>query len=250
MSTEPLLPQAAASPRFSRLRTLWQDRVNPKTYLGLHLTVGLAIAATSIWLFATLLDAVLDNAALVQMDIAVDAAIHRHMSVGDLRIVNVVTQLGAPVTMAVLGLAVAVALWFKHHHTLSMGWLAAFVGGAAINQILKTAVHRTRPEYGAAYLHGASYSFPSGHAMGAIIGYGMVLYLVKVFWEGNRRARRTVYALLVLMMLAVGLSRILLGVHYPSDVVGGYAAGGAWMAVCIMGIGIAQQRRMDRARQT
>lgn len=246
MATEPLLQQAAASPRFSRLRTLWQDRVNPKTYLGLHLTVGLAFAAASIWLFASLLDGVLDNAMLVRVDIAVDAAIHDHMTVGDLRIVNIVTQLGSPIAMAVLGVAVAVALWFKHHRTLCMGWLAAFVGGAVINQVLKTAVHRTRPEYGVAYLHGTSYSFPSGHAMGSIIGYGMLLYLVQFFWKGDRRARRAVYGLLVLMILAVGLSRILLGVHYPSDVVGGYAAGGAWMAVCIVGVGIAEQRRLDR----
>ena len=49
------------------------------------------------------------------------------------------------------------------------------------------------------------------------------------------------------MILAVGLSRVLLGVHYPSDVVGGWAAGVAWMTVCIVGIGIAEQRRADRA---
>ena len=247
MANEPLMPEAAASPRFSRLRTLWQDRVNPKTYLGLHLTIGLVLAAVSIWLFASLLDGVLDNALLVRWDMAADAAIHTRITAMDLRVVNLVTQLGSPGAMGLLGIGGAALLWRREHRTMLMGWIAAFVGGAAINQLLKTAVHRTRPEYGAAYLHGTSFSFPSGHAMASIIGYGMVGYMLQYFWRGSVLAHRAVDTLLALAILAVGLSRILLGVHYPSDVVGGWAAGSAWMAVCIVGIGIAEQRRLDRA---
>ena len=248
MTNEPLMPEAGASHWFSRLRTLWQDRVNPKTYLGLHLTIGLVFAAASIWLFATLLDGVLDNALLVRWDVAVDAAIHARMTGMNLRPVNLVTQLGSPVAMGLLGLGGAVSLWRSDHRTMFMGWVAAFVGGTVINQMIKMAVHRTRPVYGAAYLHGASFSFPSGHAMASIIGYGMLGYLLRHVWRGSQREHRAVDGLLVLMILAVGLSRILLGVHYPSDVVGGWAAGGAWMAICVVGIGIAEQRRLDRAR--
>ena len=247
MANAPLMPAAGASHRFSRLRRLWQDRVNPKTYLGLHLTVGLIFAAASIWLFATLLDGVLDNALLVRLDVAVDAAIHARMTAMDLRLVNLVTQLGSPAAMGLLGLGGAAILWRSGHRTTFMGWIAAFAGGAVINQVLKSAVHRTRPEYGAAYLHGVSYSFPSGHAMGSMIGYGMLAFVLRHVWQASRRAHRVANSLLILMILAVGLSRVLLGVHYPSDVVGGWAAGVAWMAVCIVGIGIAEQRRADRA---
>jgi hypothetical protein len=60
-------------PARSRLRTILRDRIDPQSYLGLHLTVGLAIAALSLWLFSALLDAVLDNDALVRWDVAADS---------------------------------------------------------------------------------------------------------------------------------------------------------------------------------
>ena len=127
-----------------------------------------------------------------------------------------------------------------------MGWMAAFVGGAILDELLKLAVRRDRPVYGTAFLHGHSFSFPSGHSMGALIGYGMLVWLVGQLWQSERRARVTLYALAALLILAVGLSRMILGVHYPSDVLGGYAAGAAWMAVCVTGLHLANHRRTVR----
>lgn len=246
MVQDPSTPIPARARALPRLRTILKDRLNPKSYLGLHLTIGLAVAALGIWLFSTLLDAVLDNDALVRWDMAADAAIHARMTPPDLRIVDAVTQLGSPVAMAILGVAGAVLLWRAGRRTLLIGWSAAFVGGAIIGQVLKLAVHRTRPVYGAAYLHGQSFSFPSGHAMGSIIGYGMLLYVLRQVWPQGGTRRRAADMLAALFIFVIGLSRILLGVHYPSDVLGGWAAGAAWMAVCITGVGIAHHRQMDR----
>lgn len=228
-----------------RFRTLWSDRLDPHSYLGLHLTISLAVVALCVWIFGAVLDAVLDNDLVVRWDMAIDLAIHQHMTPGDLRLVDGVTQLGSPIAMVLLGVGVALVLW-RNHRTVLWGWVAAFVGGAAIGQLLKMVVHRTRPVYGAAYLHGRSFSFPSGHAMGSMIGYGMLVYLVRSVYHARPLRRRVATGVAVLLVLAVGVSRILLGVHYPTDVVGGWVAGLGWMSVCIAGIGIAQQRRRDR----
>lgn len=231
----------------SWLRGFFAARLDPKTYLGLHLSVGLLVAAGAIWLFGALLEAVLDNALLVRWDVATDAWIHAHATPLGQRNFDVITQLGSPVAMTLLALAGAVLLWTHNRRTVLIGWLAAFVGGTLIDQALKLAVHRSRPIYGAAYLHGHSYSFPSGHAMGSIIGYGMLVYVARLYWHPQSTWRALMWIGAGAMVLIIGVSRVYLGVHYPSDVLGGYAAGSAWMAVSITGIGVALQRHMDRA---
>lgn len=228
------------------LRRFLSARLDPTAYLGLHLSIGLAVTALGLWVFGALLDMVLDNATMVRWDIATVKAIHEAMTPALLRIGLAATQLGSPVAMAALMVIGAIALWIAGRRTLLIGWAAAFVGGAILDELLKLTVRRDRPVYGTAFLHGHSYSFPSGHSMGALIGYGMLVWLIGQLWHLSRRARVTVYTLAALLILAVGLSRMILGVHYPSDVLGGYAAGAAWMAVCVTGVHLASHRRTVR----
>jgi membrane-associated phospholipid phosphatase len=127
------------------------------------------------------------------------------------------------------------------------GWLAAFAGGGLLNTVLKLVVHRPRPPYAAGFLHHASWSFPSGHAMGSLIGYGMLAYAVTLLWIHRRSAQLSVVLVAALLIVAIGLSRLYLGVHYFSDVVGGYAAGVLWLSACISGPG---ERTTPRASAT
>src|SRR5207237_6589285 len=94
-----------------RLRAFLKARLEPKAYLGLHFTVGIAVAAGGIWMFGALLDALLDNATMVNADIATDAFIHAHMTPGLLRIVFATTQFGGPIAMTALAVAGAIVLW-------------------------------------------------------------------------------------------------------------------------------------------
>jgi membrane-associated phospholipid phosphatase len=233
-----------------RLRGFVSERVDPKAYLGLHLTIGLAVALLGLWAFGALLDAVLDNGTMVRWDAAVDAAIHGMMTPSLVRIVLAATWLGSPPAMGALLVIGAIALWVVKRRTLLIGWVAAFLGGGAIDQVLKFAVHRSRPLFGASFLHGHSYSFPSGHAMGSMIGYGMLVWVIQQLRHPQRRWRLTMYVIAGLLILAVGLSRLLLGVHYPSDVLGGWAAGAVWLAVCVTGVDIALHRQIDREYPT
>src|SRR5205823_14113617 len=96
--------------------------------------------------------------------------------------------------------------------------------------------------YAAAFLHHYSWSFPSGHAMGSLIGYGMLAYVLVVLRFHRRSTQISVLLGAALLIMAVGVSRLYLGVHYFSDVVGGYAAGLLWLAACISGVEIARRR--------
>ena len=214
--------------------------LSPKTYLALHLAVGIAVAALGFWAFAGLIDGVLENAAFVRWDMAASAWIHARTTPVGARVFNVITQLGSPTAMIALGAVGALVIWRKRQHTLLIAWAAAFVGGALVDFIVKETVRRARPAFGTAYLHGHTYSFPSGHSMGSTIGYGMLVYMSVLAWPAGSRARRIAIAAGILFVAAVGVSRIYLGVHYPSDVIGGYVAGAAWLAVCISGVEIAR----------
>jgi membrane-associated phospholipid phosphatase len=231
----------------SAWRRFTAARMDPRAYMGLHATVGIAVAALALWLFGALLDAVLDNATLVRWDMATDAAIHARATPAGLRAFDAITQLGSPVALGVMGLIGAVVLWRQRRRTLMVGWIAALVGDLALNEALKRAVHRDRPTYGAAYLHGHSFSFPSGHAMGSIVAYGMLAYVLAHRAYPGRVPRWALYATAAAIVLGIGLSRVYLGVHYPSDVVGGWAAGAGWLSFCITGVGIARRRAASRA---
>ena len=220
---------------WGRLFRFLEARLDRKSYLGLRLTIGLVVIALGVWLFGGLLEEVLDNATLVQMDLAAARWIHSATTLGGDAIFVAITNIGSPPVMSVIALVGVVVAFIRRHRLLAFTWAAAALGGAALDYVLKTTIHRSRPEYAAAFLHGTSYSFPSGHAMGSIIGYGFLAYALTltVRWAGEHR--RAVFAAAALLTLLIGISRVYLDVHYPSDVLGGWAAGLAWLAVCVTG---------------
>jgi len=236
-------PQGTERPGpIARFRRFTAARFDPKTYLGLHLTVGLVVGALGVWLFSALLDAVLDNETLVRWDVASDAWIHSHVTQQGLAIFDWITRAGSPLSMTVLGVVVGVLLLWQRRRTILIPWIAALAGGGILDDVIKQLVHRTRPVYGAAYLTGHSYSFPSGHAMGSIIALGMLLYVLGLYWHPSRLVRISSIIVACIFVVLVGVSRVYLGVHYPSDVMGGWAAGAAWVAVCVSGASFALHR--------
>ncbi len=213
-----------------------------KRYLCLHLAVGALVILLGSWLFGSLIDAVLDNAGVVAVDRAAATWIHSRTSPPGLITSELVSLAGSPPAMILLGVAGAIVLWREHDRILTTAWVVAFAGGGVVDWAVKTAVHRNRPPFASAYLHATTFSFPSGHSMGSLIGYGMTVFAIESVTRPSPRVAWSLRLGAAVLVAAVGGSRLYLGVHYPSDVLGGYAAGAVWMSVCASGSILAKRR--------
>ncbi|MEJ2503702.1 MAG: phosphatase PAP2 family protein [Gemmatimonadota bacterium] len=200
------------------------------TYLSFSFFVGIG----AVWAFAVTADTILEGSTQ-RLDEAVLAWIGSHRTPTLDRVALEVTALGNFATLTVLVLAVSVFLWLTRHKFSVALLMMAVAGGIVLNTLLKDLFDRPRPtllEWGTEV---ASESFPSGHSMGAFIAYAGVAYLGGRL-EPTPRLRWTTWGIAGLLILAIGISRVYLGVHYPSDVVGGYLAGLAWLAFVISGV--------------
>lgn len=214
-----------------RVRDFIVARFDPGSHTGLGLTLRLAGFALAVWVFSGLLDAVLDNETIARLDQIVESWFHVHSTPAGLAAFDIVTQLGSPVVDVVIG-AVALFLVHRREYPLLVAWLFANLGGKVIEYVIKNTVHRTRPQYAAEFLHGVSYSFPSGHTMGSTICYLMLAYIIGAWPGATSRRRWIAFVVAAVVIVAVAFSRVYLGVHYPSDVAGGFAAGMAWLTAC------------------
>lgn len=200
------------------------------TYLSFAFFVGIAAA----WSFAVVADEVLEGDTQA-FDERVLTWLDGHRTGWLDSLALEVTALGNGATLAVLVLAVSVFLWLTHHRYSVYLLLIAMAGGGLLNFLLKDLFGRPRPTVIDWGTHVSSPSFPSGHAMVAAIVYGTVAYLCGRL-EPTPRLRWTTWTLAAVLILAIGASRVYLGVHYPSDVVAGYVAGLAWTALVVSGI--------------
>jgi len=217
-------------------------RFEPGEYLGLHLTVGLIVSIAALWLFGGITEDVIHHDPLTQFDITLLEWFHAHNTATGLLIFRAISFLGSPLVMTSIGVLVAAILALHRRWFILVGWAAAFAGAGVLDTLLKHIIRRPRPLYAAGILHDYSFSFPSGHAMGSLVGYGMLAYLAVVFFAVDWKARLAVVLVASVLILSIGVSRLYLGVHYFSDVVGGYAAGILWLATCITGVEITRRQ--------
>jgi undecaprenyl-diphosphatase len=215
-------------------------RFAPGEYLGLHLTIGLGICIAALWLFAGITEDVVHHDPLTVFDVSVLHWLQAHTSPTGLRIAGAISALGAPRVIGVLGLGVACVLAIRKQGLFLEGWVLAYLGGALLNQALKRIIHRPRPIH-STILSYQSWSFPSGHAMESLIAFGMLAYALIAFVPAARRHSGVIIGAATTLILAIGFTRLYLGVHYFSDVIGGYAAGALWLSACISGLEITRR---------
>ena len=217
------------------------------TSFGVRLGLSVLIALAAFWLFTEVADNVIDRDKLERFDALVLVLLAPWRTSTGLETAKVVSRFGTSLVMSALALVVLVAFHRRNWRVVAVGWILVFGGGKLVEALLKHTIHRARPIGALQQLNNPSYSYPSGHAMGSMIGYGMLAYLV-LLCVRRPAARAAVTAATALVILAIGLSRLVLAVHYFTDVVGGYAAGAVWLALSLAAVEAARVRFVDDMR--
>ncbi|WP_199098667.1 phosphatase PAP2 family protein [Dyella sp. ASV21] len=176
-------------------------------------------------------------------DVGLAEDLRAHMQPGVLSVVAMASHLGDLATVAAISAAVLGILIWRRHLRAATVWTIAVAGIVPLNSALKAWFQRPRPLYDHGFIVEHGWSFPSGHAFGAMVFYGMLAYVLLRLTP--RRWHRWVIALAVAMVTIIGLSRIVLQVHYFSDVMAGYISGAVWLLLCIAGAEWWRSRSVD-----
>lgn len=214
----------------TRLRAAVRRRLDPDGRYGLRVSLfALAFLLVAIP-FGLLLEQIKRNGRLLRLDTYAANHLHdwvRHSDAA-VRGLKVLTFFGSPPWFYLIAIPATVWVWRRGHVRLAIFLLVTTLGGGLLDTVVKEVVGRARPSLvdPVATAHGKS--FPSGHAMSSTVVYGALLMVFLPVM--GRRSRPVVVAGAVVLVLAIGFSRLALGVHFITDVLGGYVLGLAWLA--------------------
>lgn len=221
-----------------------ETRPEPIAFFEVAIVISLAVAILCLFVFVWL-GREMRAGDTLRFDEAIRNWVHQFASPGLTALMRIFSMLGAQILAVVL--VVAFVIFARLRWKRAALWLAIAMAGALILEAsLKYAYHRIRPQ---AYFipEPESYSFPSGHALTSFCFYGVLAGLVtdrikSLPW------RIAVWTAATLLVIAIGLSRIYLGVHYPSDVLAGYLAATVWVGTIIVLDHVRKVRRSSKER--
>lgn len=171
---------------------------------------------------------------LERFDTAVRMTVHGFFSPDATRFMQLMTFLGSISFLTVLFVGI-VGVWLAIGMKRPAVWLIVAVGGSIVlDTSLKLSFHRERP-IPFVGVDPRSYSFPSGHALSSFCFYGVLAGLLCARIE-SRGIRIAIWTAAAALVFAIGLSRIYLGVHYPTDVLAGYVAAAAWVSTLLVAV--------------
>ena len=236
---------AALRRRFTPQLEFLLDRLSPRGYMGLHLTMGVLLLVGASWVFGGIAQDVVAGDPLTVIDQNVAQWFHERRTPGLTAAMQLVSGLASLAWVTGVGVTTALILWWKRCWYRLVALVLVLPGGMALDSLLKVAFHRHRPSFAESFLTFHGYSFPSGHTMAAMLLYGVLAVFAVIALEAWRWRVGAVLGAFV-MVLLVGFSRVYLGAHYPSDVLGAAAAGLAWLALCLTAVDIVRRSR-DRS---
>lgn len=194
---------------------------------------GFGIAVLAGWLFGAMAEDVLMKDSLTLYDVGIGKWFLAHATEDSNQFFFAVTQLGGTLAVSIGSLLMVGWLLWKKKTTSLIALVSSVGGGILLNILLKNIFLRPRPDFVNAFYHETGYSFPSGHSMMSVLFYGMTAYLLAQelkSWKWQVWLGTGAFTLALL----IGVSRLALGVHFLTDVLGGWGAGTMWLMTCVI----------------
>ncbi|MDP3873178.1 MAG: phosphatase PAP2 family protein [Methyloversatilis sp.] len=210
-------------------------------------TTGAVCLLCALLLFIAIASAVSADGDLVRLDHALADAMAAHQSAGALRVFALFTHFGDTIVLTGLCIAGAAALLAGRERLLAAALVAAIGGNSLLNHSLKAMFARVRPLHEHGQTWETSWSFPSGHSSGTLVAYGMAAWILMQLMPA--RWHLPVLLSAVAIALVTALSRVVLHVHYASDVMAGFASGSAWLTLCITVAALLRRRSAPSCNQ-
>lgn len=221
-----------------------REGLDPAASSLLRPTTAIAVIVAALLIATVIAVEVREQAGLTVFDAALASDLRDNMPRPVLHIVALLSRTGNSAVLGTVAALVFIALLWRRHWQLATAWVVTLLGTVTINSLLKLWFQRERPLHDHGFIVEKSYSFPSGHASGSMVFYGMLAYVLVVVTPA--RFHRPIVVVAAVMITLIGISRILLQVHFFSDVMAGYATGLAWLTLCV---GSAETMRMRQGRK-
>jgi membrane-associated phospholipid phosphatase len=219
--------------KFPRFSSFIKKRLTPDYKFGLYLTSGMIIALIFIILFFSIIQDLLKQDLLIQADLRIINLVQIFRSSSFNGLMLFITNLGKGqiifAGMAIAGIILALLKRWRYLTVL----IISVIGGEIFVWIIKNIFERPRPPLANALMHETGFSFPSGHTFMAIAFYGLITYFFYREFKNRRIIRLIIFILGILIISAIGFSRIYLGLHWPSDILASFVSGAAWLTILI-----------------
>lgn len=232
---------------FAAIRGIRAVAHNFYATFGIFLVGGALLALGGLYLFVNFADHVNSGSTQAFDDTVLRWISEQRTPILD-RVMLEITFLGTGTVVMMVVTISGMFLWLTNHRYSALLLLISSAGGILLNNLLKAGFSRPRPqvvEWGTTVV---SSSFPSGHAMSAAVVYGTVAYLAARL-QSRRLHRTTTLLLAGVLIILISISRLYLGVHYPSDVTAGVIIGLAWAGFCMATLEAIQLFARNRAPQ-
>jgi len=217
--------------RWERQLRFLQARLSPSGYMGLHLTIGMLAIILTCWCFNEIAEGIGSQGTLAALDDNAGQFFQRQANPGLTLTAKTISWAGSVAFLSFASFCAVIVFIRNGWRDAILGLALTMIGGSLLNIVLKHFFARARPAFEKPLVELTTFAFPSGHTMGATLFY-MFMAAVVAYAMKRKSIRILAFSCAMLVVALIGATRIYLGAHFFTDVLGAIVAGLAWLAFC------------------